>query len=138
MKKSNDSTSPFEKQLMASAGRLRAQQDYQLPLRKSPRHRRPSTTWVASIAAACLGWVVGISFPIEKEQPEADLALYAQPDTVIQYKERLVHDTVIQKVETPVKSKVVPAKKKPTEYYADVQGCNVECDGIDYAMLIGM
>ena len=138
MNKSNDRTSPFEKQLAQSAMRLRDEQNYQLPLRQSPRRHNSVTTWAASIAAACIGWIVGISFPIGEEQPKNELALSVKPDTVVQYKERVVRDTIIQKVEVPVRVAAVPKQKEPKNLYADGNGCNVECDGIDYAMLIGM
>ena len=131
-----DNTSPFEEQIMQSARRLRDAQNSQLPLRESPR-RHTSTTWIASIAAAAIGWAVGISFPIVEEPSHNQLALQTQPDTVIQYKEILVHDTIIQKVEVPIKVEV-PSSSRQHTLYADIKGCNVECDGIDYTMLIGM
>ena len=138
MNKSDNMSSPFEKQLQQSAVRLRDEQNYQLPLRKSPHRHRPVITWAASIAAACIGWIVGISFPLEQELPRPDLALNIQPDTVIQYQKTLVHDTIIKKVEIPVKVEVASTPKPAPEADGVLQGCNVECDGIDYALLVGM
>ena len=138
MNKSHDIPTSFEKQLHQSAQRLREVENQQLPLRPSPRRRHFPITWVASVAAACIGWLVGIAFPLSPEQPAPDLALNTQPDTVIQYRERLVHDTIIQKVKVPVRVKVAAPAQDRLEYYADTKGCNVECDGIDYAMLVGM
>ena len=138
MNRSDNTTSPFEKQLMQSAKRLREEQDNQLPLRKYPRRHHPATTWIASIAAACMGWIFGASFSAGEEQPQPELALYSQPDTVIQYRDRLVHDTIIQEIEIPVEVESASTQKSRMVYYADTQGCNVECDGIDYSMLVGM
>ena len=133
-----DTDTPFESQLTRSARRLCEEQNYQLPLRPSPRRRHTSITWIASVAAACIGWFVGILFPLGEQLPETGLAVQVCPDTVIQYKDRLVHDTVIHRVEVPVKVHVQPAPKSHPEYESDPQGCNVECDGINYAMLVGM
>ena len=135
MKISDKTTSPFEKQLLQSARRLREEENYQLPLRKSPRRHQPSITWGASIAAACIGWVVGIAFPLREDTPQSDLA-FTQRDTVIQYKEKLVRDTIIQKVEVPVKPVTAATRAPHTELETSSQGCNVECDGIDYDLLI--
>lgn len=62
----------FEQQLGQSARRLRDQQNYALPVRKLP-YRPARITWVASAAAAAIGWFVGIAFPIDgQQQPRTD------------------------------------------------------------------
>lgn len=133
-----DNTSQFEEQIMQSARRLRDAQNSQFSLRELPSPRRHLfTTWIASIAAAAIGWAVGISFPIGEETFHNKLTMQIQPDTVIQYKERLVHDTIIQKVEIPVKE-AMPSTAYQHALYVDIEGCSVEFDGIDYEMLIEM
>lgn len=136
MKMSDKKPSTFEEQLTQSARRLRDEQNYQLPLR--PLHRsRFSWGWVSTGAAAVIGWLVGICFPIDNSFPEKNMAALTQTDTVVQYKERVVRDTIVKEVKVPVKVKV-PVVKSEVPAQRNAGGCNVECDGIDYAMLIRM
>lgn len=123
---------------MQSARRLRDRQNYQLPLRKMPRRSQSSTVWIASVVAAAVGWIVGIAFPLGEEQSTTDLALFTAPDTIVQYREKVVHDTVVKHVNVPVPVKVASASPKRAEPYTGMKGCNVECDGIDYSLLVGM
>lgn len=136
MKESDNSS--FEKQLMQSATRMRDKQNYQLPLRKSPRMQRPSFTWGIAAAAAIFGWFFGVTFPVEGERSKYELAISNTPDTIIQYREKVVHDTIVKEMGIPVKTKThIPSQHLPLQQ-ATRQGCNVECDGIDYEMLLRM
>ena len=130
----NPRPSSFEQQLMHSAHRLRDEQNYQLPLRPLPR-RRISWGWISTAAAALIGWVVGISFPLNNHIPESEMAVVTKTDTVVQYQEKVVRDTIIQEVKVPVRIEVPVAPDKE-QLQTVSNGCNVECDGIDYALLV--
>ena len=134
--KSSDKFTPssFEQQLRQSAHRLREEQNYQLPLRPLPR-RHFSWGWISTAAAAIVGWAVGISFPLNNKIPESEMAMVTKTDTVVQYKEKVVRDTIIHEVKVPVRIEV-PVVPKETQSPQDSNGCNVECDGIDYALLV--
>lgn len=138
MKQTDKSDSLFEQQLRQSARRLRDKQNYELPVRKMP-YRKARVTWVAAAVAAAVGWFVGITFPLNGEQPAGELAARVVPDTVVTYRDRIVRDTVIQQVKVPVRVRTekVTAEKR-TEVKTELPGCNMECDGIDYAQLVGM
>lgn len=128
----------FEQQLGQSARRLRDQQNYALSVRKLP-YRPARITWVASAAAAAIGWFVGIAFPIDGQQQPKELTACAVPDTVVTVRDRIVRDTIVQQVKIPVRvstEKVVV--KKENEAKVVLAGCNMECDGIDYSQLVGM
>ncbi|CDE87741.1 unknown [Prevotella sp. CAG:891] len=148
MKQIDKSDARFEQQLRQSARRLRDQQNYALPVRKLP-YRPTRITWVASAAAAAIGWVVGVSFPIawfvgiafpiDGQQQPKELTACAVPDTVVTVRDRIVRDTIVQQVKIPVRvstEKVVV--KKENEAKVVLAGCNMECDGIDYSQLVGM
>lgn len=138
MKQTDKSDSLFEQQLRQSARRLRDKQNYELPVRKMP-YRPTRVTWVAVAVAAAVGRFVGITFPLNGEQPAGELAACVVPDTVVTYRDRIVHDTVIQQVKIPVEvrtEKVAADNRKRVN--AELPGCNMECDGIDYARLVGM
>ena len=134
--KTSDNPRPtsFEQQLQQSAHRLREEQNYQLPLRPLPR-RRISWGWISTAAAAIVGWAVGISFPLNNKIPESEMAVVTKTDTVVQYKEKVVRDTIIHEVKVPVRIEV-PVAPKETQISQKSNGCNVECDGIDYALLV--
>ena len=136
MDTSDKNTSPFEQQLQQSAHRLRDQQNYDLPMRKNPRQRF-AWGWITTAAAAVIGWYVGISFPLNDTLTDPTVALAVPADTIIQYREKIVRDTVIQKIEIPTvrKQKITATSSQPSH---PTQGCNMECDGIDYSLLIGM
>ena len=136
MKTSENRTSrSFEDQLRQSARRLREKQNYQLPLRSLPR-RRVSWGWVSTVAAALVGWIVGISFPVSSRLSQSEMAVVSHTDTVVEYKEKLVRDTIIKEVKVPVKVEV-PVEAPKEMLKEGTVGCNVECDGIDYALLVG-
>ena len=135
MNPSDKFSSPFEKQLQQSALRLRDQQNYNLPSRKNPRHRF-SWGWTTTAAAALVGWFMGISFPINNSLPETSVALATSTDTIIQYKEKIVRDTIIHQVPIPVVHQPQTASTA-SQRHPTTKGCNMECDGIDYSLLIG-
>ena len=130
----NPRPSSFEEQLQQSAHRLREEQNYQLPLRPLPR-RRISWGWISTAAAALIGWVVGISFPLNNQLTQPQMAVVTKTDTVVQYQEKVVRDTIIHEVKVPVRIEV-PVVPKETQSPQNSNGCNVECDGIDYALLV--
>ena len=127
-------SSSFEQQLMQSAHRLRDEQNYQLPLRPLPR-RRISWGWISTAAAALIGWVVGISFPLNNKLTQPEMAVVTKTDTVVQYQEKVVRDTIIHEVKVPVRIEV-PVVPQETQISQESNGCNVECDGINYALLV--
>lgn len=135
MKTSDKSTpSSFEQQLRQSAHRLREEQNYQLPLRPLPR-RHFSWGWISTAAAAIVGWAVGISFPLNNKIPQSEMAVVTKTDTVVQYEEKVVRDTIIHEVKVPVRIEVPVAAHKE-QMQTETSGCNVECDGINYALLV--
>ena len=138
MKTTDKSSSNFEEQLRKSAHRLRDKQNEQLPLPKDYRHHI-AWGWIpaTAIAATLVGLVVGILLPVHHQSSQADMAVVTQTDTVVQYKEKLIHDTIVYKVKVPIDETEL-AQNQQLELQDEIKGCNIECDGIDYAMLVGM
>lgn len=136
----------FEDIIRASAQRKMVEDNSKLHVPQSPMHKnRHYWGWVATPVAAALGIVFGISFQFIS--PEANDALARVVDTVkvteivqdtvylakVDTEHIIKHDTVY--VPTPAKNRAAqPAYEKVLA--EEPQCTSIQCDGIDYSLLV--
>lgn len=126
----------FEEQIKASAQRLRSRDNYRLPVRPLSR-RRPYWGWVVSPAAAVAGLVLGWMLPRQPQLSSGGMAAVALHDTVAKAVEEHRPDTFLHEgSQGSVRASVAEKRVERKEKVVHSSGRNVECDGVDYALLV--